>query len=90
MDATAQPQRIQVELDDDSVDFAADLDEIRALRQYEREYHAAMLVIGVLVERLLSVTGGDAVEIADTALTGAPRLRAWRDSDRASVSIAVE
>lgn len=88
MDAPLPP-RVSVDLDDDHPDFA-DFEELVRLRQYEREHRVNTRLIAVLVERLLSVTGGDAIEVADTAITEARGLRAWRDPDRKSVLIAVE
>lgn len=67
-----------------------DTAEVARLRQIDREYRVVILVVAILAERLLSVTGGDAVEIADSALHEAPDLRAWRDPDRGAVLIAVE
>lgn len=69
---------------------AVDDAELTRLRQIDREYRVTIIVVAVLAERLLSVTGGDAIEISDSALHEAPDLRAWRDPERKSVMITVE
>ncbi len=66
------------------------VDELERLRTIEREYRVTVLALAVVVERLLTLTGGDSIEIADATLMGAADLRAWRNARRSSVEISIK
>lgn len=65
------------------------LDQMARLRDLEKEYRVTLLVLSVLVEQMLRMTGGTSVEIADSALADAPDLNAWRNEQRYTVELAV-
>lgn len=66
----------------------ADLD-LPGLLQTQRDYDALTRVFSVVVERLLDLTGGRAIEMSDEAIERARGTRAWRDESRDLVMITV-
>lgn len=66
---------------------AALVDDYARLQGLEREYVMLTRVCGVLVERLLAITGARAVEISDETIAAARGTRAWRDTSRDVVLI---
>jgi hypothetical protein len=59
------------------------------LQAVQREHWVTLNVLGIVVEQLLALTGGETVEIADSALADAPDLQAWRNAARSTVELAV-
>lgn len=53
------------------------------------EYNTTSRVVAVLTERLLAITGGEAVYISDDVLMGCADLHAHRDDQHKLVAIAV-
>lgn len=63
--------------------------ELARLTRVESEYNALTRVFAVVVEQLLTLTGGDAVEVTDEAMREAGGTKAWRDASRDVVLITV-
>ncbi len=60
--------------------------------EYERmraEHHATMRVLALLVEKFLEATGGDIVELDESAVLHAPDLKAFVDQSRWVIGLKV-
>lgn len=73
-------------LDGELIEYATvSVDELAALRAARNDGAATMLILGVVLQMLLSTTGGEQVEISHEALTRAPGVLGWRDPGRQAV-----